>query len=182
MQESFQDQLEEQKRLYTIGQAIAAQIELPQVCNRLVEAGIYVADADAGYLFLRGDDSGDVRLVSRMRQGDQEAQTVDQVTKDASVERVMRLGSPHILSEAALATSDVPAPAVIDVPLKVRDRCTGVLRVLRFDQDRPFGALDYHRLSVLTSYAVLAVENADLVAGIQNAMERMAICQISTFF
>ena len=182
MREQAQDQMEEQKRLYTIGRALAAQIDHQQVCNRLVEASVYVSGADGGSLFLQDSDTGEVRLRSQIKNGAQVAQTVDQVVQDPLVQRVLSSGSPHVLSETSTELDDIPAPALVDVPLKTRNQCIGVLRVLRSDAGNPFGASEYHKLSVLTGYATLAIENIDLADGLQDAMERTAICQISTFF
>jgi len=176
------DQLEEQKRLYTIGQAITAQTDPAQVGNRLVEAAVYVAAADGGLLFLRDPETDEIRLQSRLMEGQQVAETQDRVVEDPLVRRVLLTGAPHILSGPSINAIPTPAPAVIDVPLLVRNECTGVLRVLRTKPGNPFDSLDHHKLSVLASYASLALENANLNVALQNAVESTAICQISTFF
>ena len=182
MAERPQDRIEVQKRLYTIGQAIAAQADHQLVCNRLVEAAVYVASADEAYLFLHDTSSGEMRLKAQMVQHQQAAQAVDSAVQDPLIRRAFLSGSPHLLFGPAAAAANAPAPALMDVLLKSRERHTGVLRVLRLADDSPFTAIEYHELSVLISYAALALENAELIAGIQNAMEHVALGQISTFF
>ena len=171
MQERFQQLLEEQKRLYTIGRAITAQIDYQEVSNRLVEAAIYLAGADECSLFLKDPNSGEVRLRSRMVKGEQAATTTDEPVRDAAVQHALLSSSPQIRAGA---------PATLDVPLQIRDQARGVLRVSSTQEGHTFGSVAYHQLSVLASYAVLALENAELLSGIQDAIERTTICQVGT--
>ena len=170
MQDRFQQLLEEQKRLYTIGRAITAQIDYQEVCNRLVEAAVYLTGADEGYLYLKDPDSGQVRLRSRMVKGEQTATSTDEAVRDAAVQHALLSSLPQDRA-SALAT--------LDVPLQIRDRARGILRVSS-TEGRTFGSSAHHRLAVLASYAVLALENAELLTGIQDAIERTTICQIGS--
>lgn len=171
MQERFQQLLEEQKRLYTIGRAITAQIDYQDVCNRLVEAAIYLAGADEGCLYLKDPNSGQVRLRSRMVKGEQAATSMDEPVHDAAVRHALLSSLPQV------RTAD---PTTLDVPLQIRDQARGILRVSRTEPGQAFGSTVYHRLSVLASYAVVALENAELLSGIQDAIERTTISQIGT--
>lgn len=171
MQDRFQQLLEEQKRLYTIGRALTGQIDYQQVCNRLVEAAIYLAGADEGHLFLKDPNSGQVRLRSRMVKGEQAATSTDEPVSDAAVRHAMLSTLPQVRAGA---------PATLDVPLQIRDQVRGILRVSSTEEGHTFGPAAYHRLSVLASYAVVALENAELLTGIQDAIERTTISQIGT--
>jgi two-component system phosphate regulon sensor histidine kinase PhoR len=182
LQGQISNQLQDQKRLFSIGQAIAEQSEYTLILRRLVEAAAYVSHADEVDLFLRDRDSNAVRLRTQMKQGQQRAQDADVLVRDSLVERVLVSGQAHILSGPAAAAAYAPAPMVLDVPLKIRGRIMGVLRVLRFDESIPFTASTSHELSVLTSYAALALENMELMDGIRSAVERATLSQISAFF
>jgi signal transduction histidine kinase len=171
MQERFQQLLEEQKRLYSIGRAITAQIDYLHVCNRLVEAAIYLTAADEGYLYLKDPNNGQVRLRSRMARGEQAATSTDEPVHDAAVHHALLSSLPQVRAGD---------PSTLDVPLQIRDQARGILRVSNLEAGRTFGSTAYHRLSVLASYAVVALENAELLDGIQDAIERTTISQIGT--
>jgi signal transduction histidine kinase/CheY-like chemotaxis protein len=170
-QERSQQPFEEHRRLYTIGRAITTQIDYQGVCDRLVEAAVYLTGADEGALFLKDPTTGQVRLRSRVLKGDRIATGVDEPVRDAAVQHALLSSSPQIRSGT---------PATLDVPLQIRDQARGVLRVSNAKEGPAFGPTTSERLSVLASYAVLALENAELLSGIQDAIERTTISQIGT--
>lgn len=176
LQARLQEHLEQYWRLYAIGQAIASQSEYQEVFNRLVEAAVYVTGAEEAYLLVQDVDSSRLRVRAQVRPGVHDAETTNYVLEDP-----LARGFPQALSVPA-AEADASAPAVLDVPLKVRGRPAGLLRVLRHDQGGPFTALAYQKVSVLNSYAALAIEKIDFAAGIPDAVERALLSQISAFF
>jgi signal transduction histidine kinase/DNA-binding response OmpR family regulator len=176
------NQFQDQKQLFTIGQAIAEQAEHSLILHRLVEAAAHVSRADEAHVFLREADSTSVRARAKITRDLERAQDMDHLVHDSLMERVIRSGEAHILSGPEAAAAYAPAPMLLDVPLKIRGRVTGILRVLRFDESIPFTASTIHELAVLASYAVLAIENLNLMDGIRNAVERATLSQISAFF
>jgi signal transduction histidine kinase len=122
-------------------------------------------------LFLRDPTTGRVRLRSRVLKGDRAATASNEAVRDAAVEHALLSSSPRVRAGT---------PSVLDVPLQIRDQARGVLRVSNAKEGMAFGLTASERLSVLASYAVLALENAELLSGIQDAIERTTISQIGT--
>jgi signal transduction histidine kinase/DNA-binding response OmpR family regulator len=182
LQGQLDNQQQEQKRLFAIGQAIAEQAEYALILHRLIEAAAHISRADEAHLFLCDPSSSEMRIQAEIKQGQERAQDVDVLVHDSLLERVLVSGEAHILSGPAAAAAYAPAPMLLDVPLKVRGKVRGVLRVLRFAEDPPFTTETIYKLSVLASYAVLALENLELMDGIRNAVERATLSQISAFF
>jgi two-component system NtrC family sensor kinase len=50
--------LQELNILYGIGRSVSSALDMAEVLNRVVEAGVYVANADEGALLLAGEETG----------------------------------------------------------------------------------------------------------------------------
>jgi signal transduction histidine kinase/FixJ family two-component response regulator len=162
----------ERRQLHAVGRALTTPIDNQQLRTRLVEAAAHLVRAQEGALYLRDEHTAQIHLVAHLGREQQTARAVDQPVRDVQVAHALESSSPRTYRGAQ---------TTVDVPLVIRDRARGVLRVSRDATDEPFDARAYHKLSVLATYAVLAMENAHLLAAIQGAIERTAICQIGAF-
>ncbi|MBN1580647.1 MAG: GAF domain-containing protein [Anaerolineae bacterium] len=180
LQERLQRQAQQQKILYVIAQAVTSPLEYQQVLNRLVEAAVYVTEADEGGLFLQDRESGRLYARSLLSQGNPRARVADQVIHDPLAQRVLDSGEPIILDGPDAVAAQSPVPALLQVPLKAQGRTIGVLGVSCLDQDSHFDKSSVYMLSVLAGYAAIAIENTQLYVKIEGELERTALYRIST--
>jgi signal transduction histidine kinase/DNA-binding response OmpR family regulator len=180
LQEQLQRQAQQQKILYVIVQAVTSPLEYQQVLNRLVEAAVYVTEADEGSLLLRDRESDQLYVRSLLAQEHPRARAADQIVVDPLARQVLDSGEPMILGGPDAVAAQAPAPALLQVPLKARGKTIGVLKVSRLEQDRNFEKSNVYMLSVLAGYAAIAIENTRLYVKIEGELERTALYRIST--
>jgi signal transduction histidine kinase len=60
---------------------------------------------------------------------------------------------------------------LVGVPLRIKDRVTGVLEALNKKNDKPFTEMDARVLAILASQAAVAIENARLIEALQKAYD-----------
>lgn len=178
----LQRQVLEQKTFYAIGQTMISEPDRQQVLNRLVEAAVFVTNADDGGIFLQDPDVGMVYIRSRLSAGQQHARALNRAVQDPMVQLALESGSPQVLPASGAATKGGTASALAYMPLCSSERPIGVLRVARLAHAHPFSQDDLDKLAILASYGTIALENIGLHAEIENEIERTTISQIGATF
>ncbi len=182
LQEQLQSLIQQQQRLYGIAQAVTSPLDYQQVLNRLVEAAIYVTDADNSSLILQDATTGELRIRAVLGKGYGRAQAANQVVRDTLAQRVLTSGEPMVLCGQDAAAAQSPVPALLQVPLKAQGRTMGVLRVTRLTPESDFAKSHVYVLSILAGYAALAIENARLHAQIERELNSEAVHSLSAAF
>jgi two-component system NtrC family sensor kinase len=148
--EQLQRQLQELNTIYTIGRAVTSLLDLDKVLNRVVEAAVYVANAEEGLLLLLDRKTGELYL--RLR--------VD----DSIAGRAVQSDRPvRIVGEQTKVATGYLVEALLYLPLRVPGRgVIGVLGVANREPGREFSERDVFLLSALADYAAIAIQNAGL--------------------
>ena len=157
-------QLQELNTLYAIGRSVTSVLNLDHVLNRIVEAAVYMADAEEGMLLLLDDTSHELHLRAAKDLGDRWARTLRMRVDDSIAGRALRTGKPvQISGEKAKVVTGYLVEALLYIPLRVPGRgAIGVLGVTHRETERLFSKRDVFLLSALADYAAIAVENARL--------------------
>jgi len=157
-------QLQELNAIYAIGRSVTSLLDLNRVLHRVVEAAVYLVDAEEGMLLLL--DSGSEELYLRAAKGvDEEvARSLRMRVDDSAAGRAIQMDRPVFLTgERAKVTADYRVQALLYLPLRVPERgVIGVLGVAHRASERSFSERDVHLLSALADYAAIAIENARL--------------------
>ena len=177
-QERLQHRTQEQKVLYSVGQAITSQLNLQQVLSQLVEVATYITDADASSLLLKDPDTEELRLRVYQGEGEPHARAVNHVIRDRLAQRVLDSGAPLSLAGQDAVAARAPVPVLLDMPLKIQEEPIGLLRVVRFHEQKAFTKDNIYQLGILATYAALSVHGATLSTEIEEKVERAAISQI----
>jgi two-component system NtrC family sensor kinase len=146
-----------------IGKAVTAVTNLSHLFTRLLEAGLFVTEADVGWLMLAEERSGQPVLRAGKNLPSLSTLRINQPWDDGVTSLLMLSGESLTLAGPALARlrAGQVVKAAVAVPLKARERVIGVL-VAGNKTGRPFTERDQAMLSAVADYAVIAIVNGRL--------------------
>ncbi len=171
-------QLEKRVRELTtlagIGKAVTAVTNLAQLFARLLDAGLYVTEAEVGWLVLA--EEGSNRLVLRAGKNLPNLSTirVNQPWDDGISSLLMLSGEGLILSGPALAKlrAGQVVNSAVAVPLKAKEKVIGVF-VAGNRSGKPFSERDQAMLSAVADYAVIAIVNGWLLQAMETRAHKL---------
>jgi sigma-B regulation protein RsbU (phosphoserine phosphatase) len=155
--------------LYRLSQTFNSSLDLDQVLNRVMDEVIAATRAERGFVMLREPDG---RLSFRVARG-MERETIDdpqfQISRSV-VERVADEGQPVLTSDAQSddrfsmrhSIQVLGLRSILCVPLKIKERVSGVVYVDNRLQAGIFLPGDLELLASIASSAAIAIENARL--------------------
>lgn len=154
----------EMSTLFGIGKAVASLLSVRKVLDRVLEAAIYLSNAEESTIWMADEDKEQLRVYAKKGTDQVEPQIYELSTNESHVGQVMRTGRP--LRESAFSGKGITvktgytARAVLYVPLMLRGHSIGVLSVCNLTEPRAFSERDEFLLSALADYAAIALENA----------------------
>ncbi len=162
--------------LYSIGKSVTALLDPEKVLNRIVEAAVYVTNAEEGALLLIDQETGDLYLRAARNLGEQFARGFRIKVDDSIAGQVVKTGQPFLESgdEARLKVkTGYLVKSLLYVPLKVGEKAIGVMSVDNKASNRPFFDNDVDLLSALADYASIAIVNAQLYSEVKAFNEEL---------
>ena len=174
---SLQQRLQELTVLSRIGKSVTGLMDQAQLLERIVEAGVYITQAEEGFLLLHDREQNELSLRAAKNIGEQRAQSLRIPIEDTLAGQVVRTGKPVRLAQARTGTAvkvktDFLVRAILQVPLLVGDQVIGVLAVDNQQSNRTFSENDQYLLATLADYAAIAIENARLYEQIKLSEQR----------
>jgi len=162
--QQHQRRLHELNAVYTIGRSVTSLLDVNRVLNRVVEAAVYVADAEEGMLLLLDDENRELYLRAAKNMDEKVARSLRMRVDDSVAGRAIQTDRPVLLTgEQAKITTGYLAKALLYLPLRVPERgVIGVLGVANHESERSFSERDIFLLSALADYTAIAIENARL--------------------
>ncbi len=164
--------------LYAVGQSVTSLLDLEKLLNRVVEAAAYLTGADEAFLFLIEEGKDELCLRDSRGLSEKWVPGSRLKIKDTLMGTVVTTGKPLALDSAAesreLTMLGYPVSALMNVPLKVKDKTIGVLGVTSKRPGRAFAQDDLSRLAALADYAVIAIENARLYESVRQRAEELS--------
>ncbi len=174
---SLQQRVQELTVLYRIGKSVTGLMDQAKLLERIVEAGVYITQAEEGFLLLRDAQHDELYLRAAKNLGEQRAQSLRMPIDDTLAGQVVRTGKPVRLDQVSAGTAlkvktGFLVRAILQVPLTVGDQVIGVLAVDNRAVDRTFSENDQYLLAALADYAAIAIENARLYEQIKLSEQR----------
>ncbi|NTU81124.1 MAG: response regulator [Chloroflexales bacterium] len=174
---SLQQRLQELTVLSRIGKSVTGLMDQEQLLARIVEAGVYITQAEEGFLLLHDPEQNELYLRAAKNVGEQRAQSLRIPVDDTLAGQVLRTGKPIRLDQVRTGTAlkvktDFLVRAILQVPLTVGNQVIGVLAVDNRQSDRTFSENDQYLLATLADYAAIAIENARLYGQIKLSEQR----------
>lgn len=164
-------QTHEMNALSRIGKAITSLLSVDKVLERVLEAAMYLTNAEDSTIWLP-DPSGE-QLKSYQRPG-WDGDPAHILASESLAGHVIEKGRP--LRESTFSGRGVQvrpghfARAILYVPLSLRGVTIGVLGVSNISLFRAFSQRDEFLLSVLADYAAIALENARVYQATDQAL------------
>ncbi|MCP4538752.1 MAG: response regulator [Chloroflexi bacterium] len=149
--------VQEMDTLYQVGKSVTSQLSKDQLLERIIDAIFHVIGAEEATLLLVDEKSGQLRTALHRQQvpGDIQPST--------------HRGTSELAAAAVLKRDITDTGAMLSAPLKVGDKVIGVLGVGNRVSDKPPDGHDRQLLLALADYAAIAIENARLYEGVQEA-------------
>ena len=147
------------------------------VLNHIVEAAVAITNAEEGYLLLLDEQTDELCMRSALNIGQAFASEFRLKVKDTIAGRVLETGQPvrynHVddMNLFKIKTGYL-AKALINVPLRVNGRITGILGVDNRHSSEIFSRTDLNLLSSLADHAATAIANASLYEEIHRTLTR----------
>jgi len=159
---------EETMALYQTSLDITAQLEMTELLESIVERAATLLGAEAGGIFLYDSDRDELTLVISYGYTDKYVGTTLK-PGEGMAGKVFQSGESMIIDDyqswegrSAAFGADPPFTAVLEVPLKWRDRISGVLVINGDAQKRTFNQDDIWLATLFANQATVAMENARL--------------------
>ncbi len=164
---SLQQRVQELTVLSRIGKSVTGLMNQEQLLERIVEAGVYITQAEEGFLLLRDEQHQELYLRAAKNLGEQRAQTLRMAINDTLAGQVVRTGKPVRTDKTRTGVNlkvktGFLVRAILQVPLILGDKVIGVLAVDNQQSNRTFSENDQYLLATLADYAAIAIENARL--------------------
>ncbi len=147
-----------------IGKAVTALHDAEEMMRVVVEAAIYLTEADSGQLFLINPETEQLELRAVRGPSDSRARCVRQPGANAVTKRVAQTGRPLIAERSTGGRDKVPCLAV---PLRANDKVVGVLSV-DAKSSRTFNDNDRYQMGILADFAAVAAINTRLIADLKD--------------
>ncbi len=152
--------------LHEIARAVTSVLDLQSVLNRIVDAAVYLTQAEEGFLMLVDGESQELHLRAGRGLGDKAAKVMRVPVDDSLSGQVMRTGKP--LRMAGRTDSDLYkvktgylVKSILKVPINGPERILWVLPVDHaIESYKIFSDQDLSLLASLAEYAAIAIENA----------------------
>lgn len=177
--QQLERRVQELSTLHSIGKAVTSSLKLEQVLNRIVEAAVFLTNAEESFLLLIDEKSGDLYMRAGKGLGEKGARGFRVKVEDTIAGEVIRTGKPVNIGGSSQDTFKIKTgylvKSLLSVPLKLRERIVGVLSVDNMvATGRPFTTHDAELLSSLADYAAIAIENARLYQRAEDRAHELA--------
>jgi two-component system, OmpR family, phosphate regulon sensor histidine kinase PhoR len=165
---SLQRQVDEMDTLTQLGRQVTASLDLENVLASVVDAAVQLTGAEEGSLLLIDDKSGDLYMRASRNFQEDFVRTFRLPITDSLAGSVISSGQAVLFDESTpqkIKTSYL-VQSLLYVPLSLHGRVFGVLGVDNRHSRLPLGQRHVTLLTALSSYAVIALENARLYADV----------------
>lgn len=161
---SLEQRVNELETLVKVGHSITGSLDIDSVLTNVVTAAVELTGAEEGHLLLLDEKTNELYMRAGRNFEEDFARTFRLPVKDSLAGQVMSTGKAVSFNEDApnkIKTSYL-VYSLIYVPLHAQDRVIGVLGVDNRQNKRPFSQHHELLMTVLSDYATIAIQNAEL--------------------
>ncbi len=173
--EKLEKRVQELNTLYSIGKSVGSSLDLEKVLHRVVEAAVYITNADEGFLMLLDEEKGEL-YVRASKNLDSAAQSMRLRIRDSLAGEVLTSNRPMVIGDEKkwekIKTSYL-AKSIVYAPLAYRNEPMGVLSVVNRVKETIFTRREANILMTLGAYATVAIRNAHLYEQTDNERHKL---------
>ncbi len=163
---SLQRQVDEMDTLTRLGRQITSSLDLDSVLTSIVDAAVQLTGSEEGSLLLIDESTGELYMRASKNFQEDFVRTFRLPVADSLAGQVIRTGEATLIDENTpqkIKTSYL-VQSIVYVPLSIHGHVMGVLGVDNRHSRLPLTQRHVTMLNALSSYAVIALENARLFA------------------
>ncbi|MGD2207626.1 MAG: response regulator [Anaerolineae bacterium] len=164
IRQHLEERVRQLHSLCGIGKAVTGLHDSSEMMRVVVEAAIYLTEAECGQIFLINPQTEQLELRAVRGPSDARARCVQQTGADQTAQKVAQTGSPLIAQRSTGRRAKVPRLAV---PLRTNEQIIGVLGV-DAKADRSFNDNDRYQMGILADFAAVAVINTQLLEDLKS--------------
>lgn len=160
----LQRRAQELNVLYGVGKSVSSSLDLEEVLHRVVEAAVYVVDAEEGSLMLLDEQRSEL-YIRASKNMDSKAQSMRKRVTDSLAGKVLQTKRAIAIgtdSQWKRTHTALLVKSLIYVPLILQNKAIGVLGVMNHLKETSFDSNDTRALSALGGYATIAINNANI--------------------
>ena len=174
----LENRVRELNTLFGIGKSVTSVLDQGKLLSRLVEAAIYLTNAETGSLMLVDHFTDELYMVAARGLDERVVRSFRLKVDDSLAGGVIQSGQALILTGNDLTKikTSYLVRSLMYVPLKSRSRILGLLSVDNRQQNRDFTNHDLRLLSALADYAAISLENAQLFNQAESERVKLAHC------
>ncbi|MEK9164457.1 MAG: GAF domain-containing protein, partial [Chloroflexota bacterium] len=173
---------ERARQLATLNQAaqtITSTLELDPLLKSVLESAVDILNCDAGSLFLIDDETRESVFKVVVGGGGDDLAGLRIPPGRGIVGSAAESGQPVMVNDAASdprwfqkadKTTGFVSRALMAVPMRIKERTTGVVEVINKRDGSPFDEEDVALLTAFTNQAAVAIENARLFNSTDQAL------------
>ncbi|MCR4408645.1 MAG: response regulator, partial [Anaerolineae bacterium] len=172
---ALQRRVQQLSVLHSAGKAVASLLDLDALLRLIVKLSISITGAEEGQLALQEGENGTLYIRAAKNLGHKEIRRLRLKARGDTFEQVLKTGKPLRIGadeENGLVRTGYMARALLQVPIRIKDRNIGVLSVDNQVQRRDFTQEDEEMLSALADHAAVAIENARLYEALRTSEQR----------
>lgn len=170
----LQTQVRQLTVLHRVGKAVTAQLESTNLLERIVEAAVFLSNADEGFVQLNEEKQLVLRAAHNISAI--HLRELNKHTDHELASQTLRTNKPVRLNaerDGIRVQANYLAQAVLMVPLLVGTDALGVLTVAATTHRRTFDESDERLLLMLADYASIALHNARTYAALRETQGRL---------
>jgi DNA-binding response OmpR family regulator len=183
--QELQRSVRELTTIFAVGKAVISITDQRALFDKIVEAMLYVADADYAWLLLRNESTRAYILTAHRNLPDGWSKKIGQSLDDGISSLVALSGETLAINGDPLKRFKLSSLGLsaVAVPAKVHQEVIGLLVVVR-KADRPFEATVQSLLEAIADYASISIVNTHLFRALQEgadnalAVERKKVAQL----
>lgn len=169
-------------RLVEVSVTLSSTLDLRQLLTYIINAAAELLNTEAASIMLYDDKLNELRFAAATGSDPHELAQIPVPLEGSIAGAIFRENKPMIINDVSHDPRHFgsvgekvkfTSQRLVGVPMRIKDRVTGVLEALNKRDGRSFGEADARILAILASQAAVAIENARLVEHIQEAYSEL---------
>ncbi|NOY99566.1 MAG: GAF domain-containing sensor histidine kinase [Chloroflexi bacterium] len=170
------------RRLVELSTTLNSTLNLNDLLQLIIQTAAEILECDATSILLYDEKDDHLFFAAATGSDPKKLAEIPVPLEGSLAGTIFRTNRPLILNQLegdprhykqASRHVGFQARSLLGVPMRIRDRTTGVLEALN-KRNGPFTQTDQHVLTVVASHAAVAVHNAQLVQALKQAYERVS--------
>lgn len=178
--DELQQQVTRLKVLSKVGRSVTSTLEVDELLHRIVEAGVYLTQAEDGFIALLDDQTDQLVIRAAKNLNQDKSQSLQLKVNDSLVSEVVLTGRPLRMGQSPeeqsfKVSTGFLVHSLLYVPILSRGKALGVLAVDNRISQRVFSKMDERLLFSLADYAAIALQNAHLYAETDQRLKELEL-------